>query len=69
MEFVTPFKIAAIQTQGRSEGDQWVKSYKLSYGLDGINWNDANGNDEGEMVNLMYQSNGVIVCIILYKKY
>ena len=66
VEFDTPFKIAAIQTQGRSEGGQWVKSYKLSYGLDGISWNDANGNDEGDMVNLTYQSHSIIVLITLY---
>ena len=68
MEFNTTFKIAAIQTQGRSDtSNQWVKSYKLSYGYDGISWNDVNGNDEGEMVNLMYQPNWIIVCITLYK--
>ena len=70
MEFKTPFKIAAIQTQGRSDtSNQWVTSYKLSYGYDGISWNDANGNDEGDMVNLMYQSHSIIVLIIIFIEY
>ena len=68
VEFNTPFKIAAIQTQGRSDAsNQWVTSYKLSYGYDGISWNDANGNEEGDMVNLMYQSHSIIVLITFYR--
>ena len=45
VDLSTPFKITAIQTQGRNGYDQWVKSYKVAYGNDGINWNDVN-NDE-----------------------
>ena len=50
VEFGTPFEITAIQTQGRSDYDQWVKSYKLSYGSDGINWNNVNDENGEEMV-------------------
>ena len=49
-EFGTPFKITAIQTQGRSDYDQWVKSYKLSYGSDGIIWSNVNDENGEEMV-------------------
>ena len=50
-----PFEITAIQTQGRSDGvntwdHQWVKSYKLSYGNDGINWSDVKNDNGGDMV-------------------
>ena len=45
VELSATFKITAIQTQGRSDYDQWVKSYKLAYGNDGVKWNDVN-NDE-----------------------
>ena len=52
-EFGTPFKITAIQTQGRSDGNsQWVKSYKLSYGNDGIHWSDVSNKYGEEMVRL-----------------
>ena len=51
VEFSAPFKITAIQTQGRSDCcDQWVKSYKLSYGNDGINWNNVNDGSGEELL-------------------
>lgn len=49
VEFNRHFKIAAIQTQGRSDAAQWVKTYKLSYGNDGIRWSgvyDGNGKEK-----------------------
>ena len=52
-EFAAPFKITAIQTQGRHGGpNQWVKSFKLSYGNDGVDWSDVNDKDGKEMVNV-----------------
>ena len=30
--------IAAIATQGRNAHDQWVTSYKLQYGIDGVSF-------------------------------
>lgn len=32
------FKVTAIQTQGRSDSNQWVQTYKISYSSDGDNW-------------------------------
>ena len=49
-EFSTPFKITAIQTQGRGGWNQWVKSYKVSYGIDGTNWRDINTDDGNKKV-------------------
>ena len=39
VEFITPYKITAIQTQGRSDGGpQWLKSYKISYSSNMVEW-------------------------------
>ena len=52
-EFATPFKISAIQTQGRdNHNNQWVQSFKLSFGNDGANWSDVNDKDGAEMVKI-----------------
>ena len=51
-EFATPFKISAIQTQGRHGHNQWVKSFKLSYGNDGVNWSDVDDKDGEELVKI-----------------
>ena len=31
-------QISGVATQGRSDADQWVKSYKLQYSTDGSSW-------------------------------
>ena len=49
-EFAEPLKVTAIQTQGRSDGDNWVKTYKISYGNDGIHWSHAIDKYGEEMV-------------------
>ena len=51
-EFATPFKISAIQTQGRHGHNQWVKSFKVSFGNDGVTWSDVNDKDGAEMVKI-----------------
>lgn len=33
-------QITGVATQGRSDADQWVKSYKLQYSSDGSSWTD-----------------------------
>ena len=56
VEFKRHFKIAAIQTQGRSDADrQWVKTYKLSYGNDGINWRGVYDNKGKERVRSRFK--------------
>ena len=55
VEFKRHFKIGAIQTQGRSDAGQWVKTYKLSYGNDGINWRGVYDNDGKERVKLLFK--------------
>ena len=31
-------QISAVATQGREDGNQWVESYSLSFGYDGVFW-------------------------------
>ncbi|CAH3034581.1 unnamed protein product, partial [Pocillopora meandrina] len=31
-------KVTGVATQGRQDADQWVTSYKLQYGSDGLNF-------------------------------
>ena len=38
VEFITPYKITAIQTQGRTNLNQWLKSYKVSYSYNMNDW-------------------------------
>ena len=50
-EFNEPFKISAIQTQGRAFKREihFTKSYKVSYSIDGIKWNvysDMHGSEK-----------------------
>lgn len=33
-------QITGVATQGRSDADQWVTSYKLQYSTDGSSWTD-----------------------------
>ncbi|XP_033105774.1 uncharacterized protein LOC117108037 [Anneissia japonica] len=35
-----PYTITGITTQGRSDYDQWVTSYKIQYSMDGARWQD-----------------------------
>ena len=51
-EFTMPCKITAIQIQGRGRHNQWVKSFKLSYGNDGVNWSDVDDKDGEELVKI-----------------
>ena len=55
VEFKRHFKIGAIQTQGRSDAGQWVKTYKLSYGNDGINWWGIYDKNGKERVKLLFK--------------
>ena len=32
--------ICAVSTQGNSQADQWVKTYKLQLSIDGLTWSD-----------------------------
>ena len=32
--------ICAVSTQGNSQADQWVKTYKLQFSIDGTTWTD-----------------------------
>ena len=50
VEFETAFEIKAIQTQSRYNVDQWVKTYTVSYSLDGFIWNNYLDGD-GAMVS------------------
>ena len=48
-EFESYFKITGIQTLGREDQDQWVTTYKISYSINGQDWNvfaDHNGKEK-----------------------
>eukprot|EP01132_Coremiostelium_polycephalum_P007796 gene7796-9595_t len=45
---VVPLEYLAIQVQGRGDADQWVKTYKIRYTLDNVNWREYNG---GQIIN------------------
>ena len=52
VEFETSYKISAIQTQGRSDIAQWVKSYKAGYSWNGIDWKIYKDGDGIEKVGV-----------------
>ena len=39
-------KLVEVQTQGRGDGDSWIKSYKLKVTVDGSNWIDVENDRE-----------------------
>ena len=49
VEFDTAFEISAIQLQNRKSATQWVKTYELTYSIDGKNWKTYT-NDDGDTV-------------------
>ena len=51
-DFIKPFKITAIQTQGRafSRESHYTKSYKISYSFDEIQWTVYKNTDGSEKV-------------------
>ena len=51
VKFQMPFTITAIQTQGRSDKSQWVKSYKVSYSSNMVDWITYTNGDGLEEVN------------------
>ena len=52
VEFETSYKITSIQTQGRSDMAQWVKSYKVGYSWNGIDWKIYKDGDGIEKVGV-----------------
>ena len=52
VKFQMPFTITAIQTQGRSDKSQWVKSYKVSYSSNMVDWITYANGDGLEEVNV-----------------
>ena len=38
IKFGQIFQITGVNTQGRADAAQWVKSYKLEYSTDGSSW-------------------------------
>ena len=41
VDIINPKLITAVETQGRGDSNQWVKSYKVKYSNDGITWTEA----------------------------
>ena len=65
-----PFTITAIQTQGRSDKSQWVKSYKVSYSSNMVDWityTNGDGLDEVDFTVLIFS--GFFVCHINRHRY
>lgn len=50
VEFNQTFEISAIQIQSRRNAGQWVKTYEITYSMDGENWNTYS-NGDGDTVN------------------
>ena len=44
--------ICAVSTQGNSQADQWVKTYKLKLSTDGLTW--TNYKEGGQVKRLLY---------------
>ena len=51
VEFDTAFEISAIQLQNRKSGTQWVKTYELTYSMDGKNWNTYKNNNGDTVIS------------------
>ena len=67
VEFETSYKITSIQTQGRSDMAQWVKSYKVGYSWNGIDWKiymDGDGIEKVVVKTSFYCLLRVSICII-----
>ena len=43
-------KITAVATQGRQDGNQWVKSYSLQFSYDGVFWETVNNEHDSKQV-------------------
>ena len=54
MDFENAVKIVRVSTQGRQNADWWVKSYILSYGLDGIFFEEYQVNGKVEVRTSKY---------------
>eukprot|EP01132_Coremiostelium_polycephalum_P002876 gene2876-3574_t len=52
-----PMDFIALQIQGRGDADQWVKSYKIRYTLDNVNWVELNN---GQVFNGNYDRNSIV---------
>lgn len=39
----------SITTQGRQDYTQWVKTYRISYSVDGVTWNDISTTFQGNV--------------------
>ena len=56
VEFDTAFEIQAIQTQSQFNNHQRVKTYKITYSLDGVIWSTYK-NDNDDMVKPIIKLN------------
>ena len=45
-------KVTRVAIQGRQDADQWVKSFSLSYGYDGVFFKDYNENKAKKVICL-----------------
>ena len=55
VEFELSYEITSIQTQGRSDYAQWVKSYKVGYSWNGIDWKMYTDGDGIEKVGVKHR--------------
>ena len=40
----SPYQVVAVATQGRQDVSQWVRSYKVTYSLDGVTFDTVTDN-------------------------
>ena len=54
VEFDTAFEISAIQLQSRESQPQWVKTYEITYSIDGKNWNTYTNDNGATVISKIY---------------
>jgi hypothetical protein len=56
IDFEYKATVTEILTQGRSDEDQWVRSYTIAYSDDGVNFTTYKGDEWQDKVTIIYFS-------------
>ena len=71
IDLQTLYTICAVSTQGNSQGDHWVKNYKLQLSIDGENWTDYKEGGKVKVydaffIQKVFRKNGKLTCNEFY---
>ena len=71
IDLQTLYIICAVSTQGNSQGDHWVKNYKLQLSIDGENWTDYKEGGKVKVydaffIQKVFRKNGKLTCNEFY---